>query len=208
MKISLNWLKDYVDINLPLALLIEKLDMIGLMVEAWEEKDQDIILEIETYANRPDTLGHMGIARELATGLQLSLKEKKISLNEIEQKTSDLIDVQILDEDLCPRYCGIVVKDIQVRPSPEWLRKRIEAMGLKPINNVVDITNHVLFATAQPIHAFDLDKISGKKIIVRRARKKEFLKSLDGAQLHFSPEMFVIADEKKPVALAGVIGGE
>lgn len=208
MKISLDWLKDYVDINLPLALLIGKLDMIGLMVESWEEKDQDIILEIETYANRPDTLGHMGVARELAAGLGLALKDKKISLAEIDQNTSDLIDVQILDEDLCPRYCGTVIKDIQVRPSPEWLRKRIEAMGLKPVNNIVDITNHVLFATAQPIHAFDLDKISGREIIVRRARKKEFFKSLDGAQLHLSPEMLVIADEKKPVALAGVIGGE
>jgi len=208
MKISLDWLEDYVDISLPLPRLIEKLNMIGLMVEGWEEKGQDIILEIETYANRPDTLGHIGIARELATGLGLTLKEKKYSLAEIDHKTSDLIDVQIWHEDLCPRYCGTVVKDIQVRPSPEWLRKRIEVMGLKPINNVVDITNYVLFATAHPIHAFDLDKISGRKIIVRRARKREFFKSLEGVELHLSQEMLVIADEKKPVALAGIIGGE
>ena len=208
MRISLNWLKDYVELDLSLPVLIEKLNMIGLMVEDWEEKGSDVILDIETYANRPDTLGHLGVARELAAALELGIKEQKWPLTEIEQKTSDLADVRIWDVDLCPRYSGMVIKGIQVGPSPEWLRKRIEAVGLKPINNVVDVTNYVLFATAHPIHAFDLAKISGRKIIIRKAKDAEVLRSLEGNDISLSPEMLVIADEKKPIALAGIIGGE
>jgi len=208
MKISLNWLEDYIEFDLSLPDLIEKLNMIGLIVEDWEEKGSDVILDIETYANRPDTLGHLGVARELAAALELSLKEQKWPLTEIEQKTSDLVDIQIWDDDLCPRYSGMVVKGIRVSPSPEWLRQRIEAVGLKPVNNVVDVTNYVLFATAHPIHAFDLVKISGRKIIVRKANAGEVLRSLENSDISLTPEMLVIADGKKPIALAGIIGGE
>ena len=208
MIISLNWLKDYIELDLPLPQLIEKLNMIGLMVEDWEEKGSDVILDIETYANRPDTLGHLGVARELAAALELGIKEQKWPLTEIEQKTSDLADVRIWDDELCPRYSGMVIKGIQVGPSPEWLRKRIEAVGLKPINNVVDVTNYVLFATAHPIHAFDLAKISGRKIIIRKATDAEVLRGLEDRDISLTPEMLVIADEKKPIALAGIIGGE
>jgi len=208
MKISLGWLREYVDLNLPLPQLIEKLNMIGLMVDKWEEKDGDVVLDIETYANRPDTLGHLGIARELAAALELPLKEKIWPVSEIGERTADLIDVQVWDEQLCPRYCGIIVKGIPVSPSPPWLQRRIAAMGLKPINNIVDVSNYVLFDTAQPIHAFDLAKIGGRKIIVRRAKKGETLKTLEGKELSLAPEMLVIADEARPMALAGVIGGE
>ena len=208
MIISLNWIKDYIELDLPLPQLIEKLNMIGLMVEDWEEKGSDVILDIETYANRPDTLGHLGVARELAAALELGIKEQKWPLTEIEQKTSDLADVRIWDDELCPRYSGMVIKGIQVGPSPEWLRKRIEAVGLKPINNVVDVTNYVLFATAHPIHAFDLAKISGRKIIIRKATDAEVLKGLEDRDISLTSEMLVIADEKKPIALAGIIGGE
>ncbi len=207
MRISLDWLKEYIALDLPLSQLIDTLNMIGLMVEEWEAKDGDIILEIETYSNRPDTLGHLGIARELAAALGLTLKEKGWPLAESEEKTSLLVDVKILDEDLCPRYTGTIVRSIKVGPSPDWLRKRIEAMGLKPINNVVDVSNYVCFSTAQPIHAFDLAKIGGRKIIIRKAKKGEALKSLEDKDVSLSPEMLVIADEKRPVALAGVIGG-
>lgn len=208
MKISLDWLREYLDVNIPVSRLIDTLNRVGLMVETQEEKEEDVILDIETYANRPDTLGHLGMARELAAALGLRLKERSWPLTELSQKTSDLIDVQIWDEDLCPRYCGIVVKDVKVGPSPLWLKKRIESMGLNPINNVVDITNHVLFSTSHPIHAFDLEKIAGAKIIIRRAKKGERLLCLDGQDLDLAPDMLVIADEEKPVALAGVIGGQ
>jgi len=208
MKISLDWLRNYIEVNTPLPQLIEKLNMIGLLVEDWEEKEGDVVFDIETYANRPDTLGHLGIARELAVALGLALKKQSWSLTEIEEKTSDLVGIQIRNENLCPRYCGIIIKEIEVGDSPEWLRKKIEAMGLRPVNNVVDVTNYVLFSTAQPIHAFDFEKIEEKKIIIRRANKGEVLRSLEGKEICLSEEMLVIADEKKPVALAGIIGSE
>ena len=207
MKISLEWLKEFVDVDLPASALIDKLDMIGLMVEEWEEKGSDIILDIETYANRPDTLGHLGVAREIAAALGLKLKKRDWPLIEIEEKTSDLCDVQIWDPDLCPRYCGIVVRGVKVGPSPDWLRRKIEIMGLNPINNVVDVTNYVLFSTSHPIHAFDLAKLAGRKIIIRKAKKGEAIKTLEEEDVSLSPEMLVIADEEKPVAIAGVIGG-
>jgi len=208
MKISLDWLREYLDLDVPVSRLLDTLNRIGLMVETREEKEEDVILNIETYANRPDTLGHLGVARELAAALGLRLKEKIWPVSELSQKISDLIHVQIWDEDLCPRYCGIVVKGVHVGPSPLWLKKRIESMGLNPVNNVVDISNYVLFSTSHPIHAFDLQKIAGAKVIVRRAKKGERLLCLDGQDLALAPDMLVIADEEKPVALAGVIGGQ
>jgi phenylalanyl-tRNA synthetase beta chain len=208
MKISVDWLKNYIDIDLPVSRLVEVFDNIGLLIEDWEEKNGDVILDVETYANRPDTLGHMGISRELAAALGLALKEQSLPLAEADENIADLIDVQIWDEDLCPRYSGMVVKNVEVGPSPEWLIKKISAMGLKSINNVVDVTNYVLFSTAQPIHAFDLAKIAGRKIIIRRAKQGEKLLSLEAKDVDLTPEMLVIADEEKPIALAGVIGGE
>jgi phenylalanyl-tRNA synthetase beta chain len=208
MRISVNWLKDFIDMELSTSRLINTLDTIGMLVDSWEKKKGDIILELETYANRPDTLGHMGVARELSVALDLPLKEQDWPLIEVDEDSSDNIDIEIYDDDLCPRYCGIVVKGVNVGPSPEWLIDKIEAMGLNPINNVVDVSNYVMFATAQPIHMFDLSKLSGRKIIVRKAKKGEFFRSLEGEDLKLSPDMLVIADEQKPVALAGVIGGE
>jgi len=157
MKISLSWIKDYVEIDVSLPLLIDKLNIIGLMVEDWEDKDGDIILNIETYANRPDTLGHLGVAREIAAGFGLTLKQKDWPITEISQKTSDLVDIQILDEMLCPILRDSCQKYFHSSLS-RMVEKEIEAMGLKPINNVVDITNYVMFSTSHPIHAFDLTK--------------------------------------------------
>lgn len=208
MKISVNWLEEFIEIGVSLPELIEALNNIGLLVDSYEKRGEDTVLELETYANRPDTTGHLGVARELAAAFNRSLKKITWPVTEVEEETSQIIDVQIYDDDLCPRYTGIVVRDVPVGPSPEWLKDRIEAMGLKPVNNVVDITNYVLFSTAQPIHAFDLSKLSGSKIIIRRAQKGEVLRSLEGKMIQLSPEMLVIADEKRPVALAGVIGGE
>ncbi len=208
MKISLDWLNEYVKVDLPLPELLERLTMVGLVTEKTEEVGGERVLEVETYANRPDTLGHLGIAREVAAMTGGRLLEQKWPVVEIEERTADLIDVQVLDDTLCPRYCGLLVRGVAVGPSPDWLRKRIEAMGLRTVNNVVDVTNYVLFATGQPIHAFDFRKLAGGRIVVRRAMKGEKLKSLDGGTIELAPEMLVIADADKPVALAGVMGGE
>lgn len=208
MKINLEWIKDYVGVEQPLPELIEKLTAIGLVAERVEEKGGESVLDLETYANRPDTLGHMGVAREIAAILDLPFEDKALPLVEFSQKTSSLTDIQILDEALCPRYCGLVVKGVKVGPSPEWIKRRIESIGLRPINNVVDVSNYVLFATAQPIHIFDFSRVAGNRIIVRRAQRKETLRTLEGTTIDLAPDMLVIADEDKPVALAGVIGGE
>jgi phenylalanyl-tRNA synthetase beta chain len=208
MKISLDWTREYVPVEIPLPELVDRLTLAGLVVESVETRQGDSILDVETYANRPDTLGHLGIAREIAALLGLPLTGKDWPLTELAEATSACADIQVLDEKLCPRYCGVVVKGVSVGPSPDWLRRRIEAMGLHSINNVVDVTNYVLFATGQPIHAFDLDKISGAKVIVRRAVRGETLRDFEGRVHELGPEMLVIADEARPIALAGIIGGE
>ncbi len=208
MKISLDWLNEYVKVDLPLPELLERLTMIGLVAEKAEEVGGDHVFEVETYANRPDTLGHVGIAREVAAMTGAQLVPLKWPVVELAENTADLTDVQILDEALCPRYCGLLVRGVAVGPSPDWLRTRIEAMGMRTVNNVVDVTNFVLFATGQPIHAFDFGKLAGGRIVVRRAMKGEKLRSLDGGVIELAPEMLVIADAEKPVALAGVMGGE
>jgi len=208
MKISIDWLKEFVDVDISTPDLIDNLNNIGLLVDDVEKRNNDVILELETYANRPDSNGHLGVARELAAILNKPIKKQSWPLVETDAKTSDLLDIEIYEEDLCPRYAGIIVKGVKIGPSPDWLKKRILAMGLKPINNVVDISNYVLYATAHPIHAFDLAKLSGQKIIVRKANKGERLRTLEGEDLALSTDMLVIADDKKPVALAGVIGGE
>ena len=209
MKISLNWLKEYVDIEMPRSELLDRLTMIGLICEEWTETpDGDTVFDIETYANRPDTLGHLGIAREISALTRFPLKERVHPVVELPTPTSEIVDVQVLDEDLCPRYTGLIVKGVAVAPSPEDLRKKIEAMGLKPINNVVDASNAVLFATGHPVHMFDLGKVAGPRVVVRRARKGETLRTLDGRATALGPDMLVIADDRRPIAVAGVIGGE
>jgi len=209
MKISLRWLKEYVDVEIPRDELLARLTMIGLICEEWTETpDGDTVFDIETYANRPDTLGHIGIAREVGVMTGYPLKERVHPVVELPSRTSEIVDVQVLDEDLCLRYAGYVVKGVNVGPSPEPLRKKIEAMGLKPINNVVDVSNIVLFATGHPIHTFDLAKVGGRRVVVRRARKGETLRTLEGKDVALGPDMLVIADDSRPIAIAGVIGGE
>ena len=207
MKISLDWIREFVPVDLPRPELLERLTMIGLVAGTVEDRDGDAVLDLETYANRPDTLGHLGVAREIGAMLGLPLLEKSWPLAELPEATMEIADVQILNESLCPRYCGLVVRGVPVGPSPDWLRRRIEAMGLRPINNIVDVSNYVLFATAQPIHTFDFGRIGGGRIVVRKAKRGETLVDLDGRTLELTAGMLVIADESRPVALAGVIGG-
>ncbi|HPW17155.1 MAG TPA: phenylalanine--tRNA ligase subunit beta [Candidatus Aminicenantes bacterium] len=208
MKISLDWLREYVAVGLGPAELADRLTMIGLVPESVEERDGDVVLDLETYANRPDTLGHLGVAREIGAALGLPLLEKDWPLVERPEATAEIADVQIAAEDLCPRYCGLVVRGVRIGPSPDWMRRRLEAVGLKPINNIVDVSNYVCLATAQPIHTFDFGRIGGGRIVVRKAQRGETLVDLEGRTLPLEPDMLVIADESKPVALAGVIGGQ
>ena len=168
------------------------------------------IMEIEVTSNRPDCMGHLGVARELAAGLDRPLKRDFMPsfTGTANPPGRELINVSIEDPDLCSRYIGGVIKGVKVGPSPSWLQRRLRACGVRPINNLVDITNYVLLEYAQPLHVFDLSRLEGPEIRVRRARDGEKLLCLDGIVREFTSTMLVIADAKRPVAIAGVIGGE
>lgn len=168
----------------------------------------DICVEFEITSNRPDCLSVTGLAREAAITFDRPLDIKK----PIVQKTSDdihsLLSVEVTAPDLCLRYAARMVKNIKVGPSPRWMRERLRASGVRPINNIVDITNYVMLEYGQPMHAFDYKYVEGGKIIVRRANEGETLETLDGVERKLTSDMLVIADEKKPSAIAGVMGGE
>jgi phenylalanyl-tRNA synthetase beta chain len=168
------------------------------------------IMEAEVTSNRPDCMGHLGIARELAAGLDRPLTRDFMPAftGTASPPGRELVKVTIEDPDLCSRYIGAVIKGVKVVPSPDWLQRRLRACGVRPINNIVDITNYVLLEYAQPLHAFDLTKLAGPEIRVRRAREGEKLLCLDGIDRELKPEILVIADAERPVAIAGVIGGE
>ncbi len=169
-----------------------------------------VTMDFGVTSNRPDCMGHLGVARELAAGLDRPMKVDFMPAftGTANPPGRDLVKVSIDEADLCTRYIGGVIKGVKVAPSPEWLQRRLRACGVRPINNVVDITNYVLLEYAQPLHAFDLAKLNPPEIHVRKARVGEKLLCLDGIERELSPEMLVIADSRQPVAIAGVIGGE
>lgn len=167
----------------------------------------DAILDIKTTPNRPDCLSVIGIAREVAALTKQPTHIPNISYAEREPPAKDAITVEIADPDLCPRYCASLVTGVKIGPSPEWMQSRLLACDMRPISNVVDITNYVMLEYGQPLHAFDYHQLKGKRIIVRTAKDGETLYTLDGMKRDLDPSMLVIADEKDPVALAGVMGG-
>ena len=167
----------------------------------------DIIIEFELTPNRPDCLGIYGIAREVAAVTGNDLKAVDIFKENTINKVSDHLEIQIEAKDLCKRYMGVVIDGIQIEESPEWLKSALVSIGENPINNVVDITNYVMFELGQPLHAFDFEKIKNSKIIVRKAKKGEKLITLDEENRELNEEMLVIADSDVPVALAGIKGG-
>ena len=206
MKISYNWLKEYVDIKLPADELARVLTMAGLAVESVERIALDHILELEVTANRPDWLSYIGVAREIAA---LTGKKLKIPVAAESRKPKAKIGIRIKVEDkkLCPRYTASIIRNVKVGESPAWLKARIEAMGLRPVNNIVDITNFCLFETGEPMHAFDLDKIMGGEVIIRRARSQEKITTIDNVNRLLDNSILVIADTMKPIAIAGLMGG-
>jgi phenylalanyl-tRNA synthetase beta chain len=208
MNISYNWLRELTGATLKPRELAEVLTRVGLAVEIVHEAGDDFVLEIDLTSNRPDCLSHLGVAREVvaAEGGRLLLPEGAPS--NVEGHAESYTAVQINDADLCPRYAGRVVRNVTIKPSPDWLVKRLEAIGQRPINNVADITNFVLHEQGQPLHAFDLAKLTENRIVVRRAVAGEKIKTLDGVERELDVEMLVIADAVRPVAVAGVMGGE
>ncbi|MFN0088177.1 MAG: phenylalanine--tRNA ligase subunit beta [Blastocatellia bacterium] len=208
MKISYNWLKEFVDTELTPRDLAARLTMAGVAVDAVEEHGGDHVLEFDLTSNRPDCLSHLGVAREAAAVSGKALKMPAVELRPAKARTSETASVEILAPELCPRYSARTIRGVRIGPSPAWLVERLEAMGQRSVNNIADITNYVMLEMGQPLHAFDLAMLRGARIIVRRAAPGEKITTLDGEERTLTPEMLVIADGERPVALAGIKGGE
>jgi len=230
MKVTYNWLKDFVEIKISPQALADKLTMSGLEVTSLEERSRDFVFEIEVTSNRPDCLSVIGIAREVAaiTGKKLKVdsRDSVIGYRLLgEHRTPNTehrnIGIKIEDKKDCPLYTAKIITDVKVGPSPTWLKKRLELIGCRTINNIADITNYVLFEWGEPLHAFDLDKLVGPscypdvspEIVVRRARKSEEIVTIDGIERLLDENILVIASgvrgtTNRVVAVAGVMGGK
>ncbi|MBM4453396.1 MAG: phenylalanine--tRNA ligase subunit beta [Chloroflexi bacterium] len=167
----------------------------------------DTVLDLDITPNRPDCLSVIGIAREVAalTGGKLRLPE--VCYQEAGNPTGSMVSVEVVEPALCSRYCASLITGVKIGPSPQWIQQRLLSSGMRPINNIVDVTNYVMLEYGQPLHAFDYSQLRGRKIIVRRAAKGEVITSLDGVERALSPEILVIADGERAVAVAGIMGG-
>jgi phenylalanyl-tRNA synthetase beta chain len=208
MDISYQWLRELTNVDLPPRELADRMTMAGLAVDAVHEAGDDHVLEFDLTSNRSDCLSHLGIAREATalTGARVTLPD--LTAKSVGGRAEEFTSVRIEDVDLCPRYAARVVRGVKISPSPEWLVRRLQAIGQRPINNVADITNFVMHEMGQPLHAFDLATLDERRIVVRRARAGEKLKTLDGVERELDERMLVIADASRAVAVAGVMGGE
>ncbi|MGD9126439.1 MAG: phenylalanine--tRNA ligase subunit beta [Planctomycetia bacterium] len=207
MIVSWNWLKEYVALDMSQEELEYRLMMAGLNHEGTEEFGDDLAIDLEVTSNRPDCLGHVGVAREVSV---LWDKELKIPAAQPAAKgpsVADLVKVRIDCPELCFRYTARVVRGVKIGPSPDWMADRLEAIGITPINNVVDISNYVLMECGQPLHTFDFAKLEGGQIIVREPLKKEKIEAIDHKMYDLEPGMCIIADAKNAVAIGGVMGG-
>ncbi|MBI3322199.1 MAG: phenylalanine--tRNA ligase subunit beta [Candidatus Omnitrophica bacterium] len=210
MKFLLSWLKEYTEISLHPQTLADRLTLAGLEVTSLSPVDGDWLFEAEVTPNRPDLLSHLGIARETAAVLGRPFRfprwlEKEMRLPR--QAGAASVPVTLEDGEACRRYVGIVIEGVKVGASPPEPARRLTRLGLRPVNNVVDVTNWVLHELGQPLHAFDLDRLEGPAVRVRRAKAGEKLTTLDGIERALTPDLLVIADAKRPVALAGIMGG-
>jgi phenylalanyl-tRNA synthetase beta chain len=213
MKFTFNWLKELVGFDLSAERLAERLTMAGLEVESFaserepETNAEDWLFEIAVTPNRGDCLGLAGIAREVAALTGGRLKTIPVRADKKDSAINRRISITIRNPRLCVRYSARIVDDVRVAPAPAWLRYRLESCGIRSVNTVVDITNYVMLETGQPLHAFDLDRLTAKKIVVRAAGDIRKFTTLDGVERELTAEDLLICDDDTPVALAGVMGG-
>ena len=217
MKISLEWLSEYLPGTHVAGRLGDALTHGGLPVEVIEPFGDDLVMDVEVTSNRGDCLSHVGMARELSALLGLEFRDVKTSAAANADEKAAVkqcappgfaATVTIEAAELCPHYTAQVIRGVKIGPSPAWMQRRLESIGVRPVNNVVDVTNYVMFEMGQPLHTFNFDGLYEKRIVVRRAMPGEVLKSLDGHDRKLLPDMLVIADAKRAVALAGVMGGK
>ena len=205
--VPVEWLREYCDFEIEPEELARRLTMAGLEVEDIAELGGQKVFSTYVTPNRPDLLSLVGVAREVSAILGTAFRPPKPSFTEGDRKAADLVAVDILSPVNCPRYSARVVLDTKVVESPAWMRERLIAAGMRPINSVVDATNYVLLELGQPLHAFDCDLVGDRRIIVRQAEPGEKMTTLDGEERELNPDTLVIADPKHAVAIAGVMGG-
>lgn len=211
MLVSWNWLKEYVSLDMSLEELEQRLMFSGLNHESTQDAGGDFAINLEVTSNRPDCLGHIGIAREIAVlwGKELNIPaaQPEAGLPLAIPKVGELVSVRIECPELCPRYTARVIRGVKIGPSPKWMARRLEAVGIAPINNVVDISNYVLMECGQPLHTFDFGKLQGAEIVVRRPASGETIEAIDHKTYQLKPDMCLICDGKLPVGIGGVMGG-
>ncbi len=209
MKVVYNWLKDFVDVTAPPQELASRLALSGTNIAGVENGAHGAVLDAEVGSNRPDCLGHYGIAREVGAIYKLPLKHVSPKPPESAAKASDAIKVEIQAPELCGRFTARVVRDVKIEPSPKWLKDRLEASGVASISNVVDISNYVMLELGHAIHAFDYDKVRDHKIVVRQSKPKEQIRTLDGVERQLDPGICMICDGdgSRAIGIGGIMGG-
>ncbi len=207
MKLPIEWLREYVDTPLSDDALAAKLTMAGLEVEETTDSDNGPVFHTKVTPNRGDWVSVLGSAREAAAALDVPLARQPAPLPDESADIERWVGVRVEDPALCPRYTGKLVRNVVFRPSPDWMQARLTAAGMRPLNIVVDVTNYVMLELGQPLHAFDYASLPEGRIVVRHAQDGETITTLDGSERVLTPEMLVISDKNKPVAVAGIMGG-
>lgn len=207
MIVSWKWLAEYVDLDMAYDDLIDRLTMSGLNHEHTEPWGDDQAIDLEVTSNRADCLGHIGVAREIATLYDLPLKLPAANPAVAADSIANHCEVELASPETCGRYTARLIKGVKIGPSPQWMQQRLQAIGVGIVNNVVDATNYVMMECGQPLHAFDFSKLNGGKIVVRDAQAGEEFEAIDHRTYPLEPGMCVIADAAVPVALGGVMGG-
>jgi phenylalanyl-tRNA synthetase beta chain len=209
MKIVYSWLKDFVDVTAEPHELASRLALSGTNIGGVEMGAHGAVIDAEVSSNRPDCLGHLGIAREVGAIYKLPLKHVAPKPTEVAAKASDAVKVEIQSPDLCGRFTARVIRNVKIQPSPKWLKDRLEASGVASIGNVVDISNYVMLELGHPLHTFDYDRVRDHKIVVRRAKQNEKMRTLDGVERQFDSNLCMISDGdgSRPIGIGGIMGG-
>src|SRR6266850_2883179 len=205
MKLSPQWLRDFVDFKVDYRHLADELTLAGIAVEGISGEGDNAVFEMEITTNRPDAMNHYGVAREMSALYDLPLRPIDPKLPAAKGKSDVVIEIQ--EPELCPRFTAQEIRGTVVKPSPGKVASRLALLDQRPISNAVDATNYVLWESGKPTHVFDLDLLEGRRLVIRKARAGETLKTLDGIERKLTADDLVVADAKKPVGLAGVMGG-
>jgi phenylalanyl-tRNA synthetase beta chain len=209
MKVVYNWLKEFVDVTASPAEVASRLALSGTNIGSVENGAHGAVIDAEVGSNRPDCLGHYGIARELGAVYKLPLKSVAPKPAEGATKASEAVKVDIQSPELCGRFTARVIRGAKIQPSPKWLKDRLEASGVASISNVVDISNYVMLELGHPLHTFDYDKVRDHRIVVRRAKPGEKIRTLDGIERTLDPNICMVCDGdgSRAVGIGGIMGG-